>query len=56
MWKRLVFTIAVLSAGGRREAGICFTLITSKPRFTYPSEMPSARAVNERCITAFTGV
>jgi hypothetical protein len=50
-----MFTV-VPSAGDQRVVGICLTLITSKPRFTNPSEMSSARVETGRCcITAFIG-
>jgi hypothetical protein len=42
------FTVDVPSAGDRRVADICLTLITSKPRSTNPSEMSSAGVVNGR--------
>jgi hypothetical protein len=37
------FTV-VLSAGDRRAVDICLTLITSKPRFTNPSERVLCRS------------
>jgi hypothetical protein len=47
-------TVDVPSAGDRRTAEICLTLITSKPRLTSPSELSFAGVVNGRCrITAF---
>jgi hypothetical protein len=54
--KRGMFTVVVPSAGDRRLADIFLTLITSKPRFTNPSEMSSAGAETGRCrISACVG-
>jgi hypothetical protein len=51
-----MFIVIDPSAGNQRVADICLTLITSKPRFTNPSQMSSVRVVNGRChITAFIG-
>jgi hypothetical protein len=47
MRKRGRITVDVHSAGDRLAADICLTLITSNPRSTSPSEMSSARVVNE---------
>jgi hypothetical protein len=55
MKERGMFNVVVLSTGNRREAGICLTLITSKPKFTIPFVMSSAGAVNERYITIIIG-
>jgi hypothetical protein len=51
MRKRGRFTVDVPSAGDQQVADICLVLITSKPRSTSPSEIPSARVVNGRCHT-----
>jgi hypothetical protein len=55
MKERGMFNVVVLSAGNRREAGICLKLITSKPKFAIPFEMFSAGAVNESDITVTIG-
>jgi hypothetical protein len=47
--KREVFTVVVPSAGDRRVVDICLTLLTSKEKFTNPSEMSSAEAETGRC-------
>jgi hypothetical protein len=54
--KRGMFTVVVPSACDRRVAHICLTLITSKPRFTNPSEVSSAGVeIGRRRVTAFMG-
>jgi hypothetical protein len=54
--KRGMFIVVVSSAGDGWLVDICLTLITSKPRFTNPSEMSYAGAETGRCrITAFVG-
>jgi hypothetical protein len=54
--KRGIFTLVVPSKCHRRVADICLTLITSKPRFTNPSEMSSAGVgIGRRRVTAFIG-
>jgi hypothetical protein len=51
-----MFTLLVPSAGDRRLAVICLTLIISKPRFTDPPEVSYAGAETGRCgIAAFIG-
>jgi hypothetical protein len=53
---RGMLTVVGPSAGNQQVADICLMLITSKPRFTNPSEMSSVGVVNGRCrITAFIG-
>jgi hypothetical protein len=44
-----MFTVVVPSTGDRQVVHICLTLITSKPRFTNPSEMSSAGFEAGRC-------
>jgi hypothetical protein len=54
--KRGMITVVLLSASDRRVIDVCLTLITSKPKFTNPSEMSSARVDTGRCrILAYTG-
>jgi hypothetical protein len=54
--KRGMFAVVVPSAGDRRMIDICLTLITSKPRFTNPSEKSSAGVeIGRSYITAFIG-
>jgi hypothetical protein len=54
--KRGMFIDVVPSAGDRRQVDICLMLITSKRRFTNPSEMSSAGAETGRYhISAFIG-
>jgi hypothetical protein len=56
MRKRGTFTAFVPSAGDRWVVDICFTLITSKIRFTKPTEMASVEDETGRyCVTAFIG-
>jgi hypothetical protein len=45
MRKRGSFAADDPSAGDRRAADICFTLITSKPMSTNPSQMSSAAII-----------
>jgi hypothetical protein len=55
--KRGMLTVVVLFACDRRVIDIFLSLITSKPRFTNPTEMSSAGVENGRCrITAYTGL
>jgi hypothetical protein len=57
MRKRGRFEDFGLSGADRRVAVICLTLITSKPRFTSPSDMSSAGVLMGRCrITALIGL
>jgi hypothetical protein len=52
--KRRMFTVVVPSARDQQVVDICLTLITSKPKFTNPSEMSSVGVENRRCrIIAF---
>jgi hypothetical protein len=52
--KREIFAVVVPVASDTRVAGICLTLITSKPSFTISSEMPSAGVETGRCrVTAY---
>jgi hypothetical protein len=54
--KRGRFTVDVPSGDDQQVADICLALITSKPRFTNPSEMSSAGVLSGRWhITAFIG-
>jgi hypothetical protein len=51
-----MFTVVLLSAGDRRVADISLTPITSKARFSNPSEMSSVGVESGRCaIAAFKG-
>jgi hypothetical protein len=54
--KRGMFTVVVHSAGYRQVVDICLPLITSKLRFTHPSEMSSGGAETVRYpTTGFIG-
>jgi hypothetical protein len=54
--KRVMFAVVVPYAGDERVLDICLTVITSKSRFTNPSDMFTAGDENGRCrITAFVG-